>query len=191
MVLGGGADERDAADVDFLNDVLERGSGSHGVLERIEVDYYQVDALDAVLGHLAAVAFVVAAGEDAAEHLRVQRLYAAAEYRGIARDFFDCLAGVTEIFDECTRAAGGEEPDAEAVQLLDYGCQTFLIVNRYQCGLYLFEIRHLLALGVYVCTIRVQIYELFSVFTAPRPHKFREIAKILPHLSPISFSSIL
>ena len=52
MVLGGGAQQRRAADVDVLDGGFQVAAGfGHGLLEGIEVDDYQVDGLDAILPH--------------------------------------------------------------------------------------------------------------------------------------------
>lgn len=84
-----GADQRDASDVDLLDDVLLGRARSDGLLERIEVDDHRVDLGYFVLRRLFGVFRVVAAGEDAAENFRVERLDASAEDRRIARQAFD------------------------------------------------------------------------------------------------------
>ena len=78
-ILCTGADERDAAYVYLLDDVGIACPTGNGVLKRVQVDDDEIYLGYLVLGHLGAVAFVVAAGKDAAKHFRVERLYAPAE----------------------------------------------------------------------------------------------------------------
>ena len=78
-VLCAGADERDAAYIDLLDDVGLRSAACYGLLERIEVNDNEVDFRDGVFCHLLAVAFVVAASEDATEDAWVQSLNTSAE----------------------------------------------------------------------------------------------------------------
>ena len=61
-VLGGGADEGDAADVDLLDDVGLGGAGGHGLLEGVEVHDHQVNLFYVICAELVGVAGVVAAG---------------------------------------------------------------------------------------------------------------------------------
>ena len=95
-VFGSGADERDAAYVDFLDDGLFVGSRSHGFLKGIEVDDDKVYFGDVVLCHLCAVAFFGAAGQDAAEYFRVEGFHASSQDGGIAREVFHCPAGIAQ-----------------------------------------------------------------------------------------------
>ena len=74
VVLGGGADHRRAADVDVLDAVVESRALRDGRLERIEIDHQQIDRPDAVRVHRGGVLRVVADRQQAAMHLRVQRL---------------------------------------------------------------------------------------------------------------------
>ena len=98
-VFGGGADKGYAAYVDFLDDVLLRSTGGYGILKGIQVYNHEVDSGYFVLGELGAVTLVVAACEDAAEHLGMECLYAASENRGIACEVFNGLAGYAETLD--------------------------------------------------------------------------------------------
>ena len=89
-VLGGRAHHRRPADVDRLDDIaLARLAPRRHVPERVEVDDHEIDRLDAVLGQGGLVAGIVAAGEQRAVHARVQRLHAAAEHLGDARQILD------------------------------------------------------------------------------------------------------
>ena len=68
-----------AAYVDLFDDVGLRSAACYGLLERIEVNDNEVDFRDGVFCHLLAVAFVVAASEDATEDAWVQSLNTSAE----------------------------------------------------------------------------------------------------------------
>src|SRR5262245_61164958 len=81
MILGRGADHRRAADVDVFDRLLHRHVGFFNLLvERVQVDDYQVDRLYAVFAHLRAMLLVRADAEDAAMNFRVQSLDAAVEH---------------------------------------------------------------------------------------------------------------
>src|SRR5690606_20231289 len=80
VVLGSGAQHGGAADVDVLDRVLEGAVGFRdGFTEGVQVDHQHVDAVDAVFLQGAHVLVAVAAGQQAAVNLRVQRFYAAVE----------------------------------------------------------------------------------------------------------------
>ena len=85
-------------------------------LERVEVDDHQVDRLDALGLQRGEVVGDVAAGEDAAVQLGVERLDPAAEDLGLAgvgRDLGHLQAGL----DQCrARAAAGQQVDPESRQ---------------------------------------------------------------------------
>ncbi len=117
VVLGGRAQHGRAADVDVLDGIGQRAFIlGDGLLERIQVHHQQVDGRDAVLGQRRHVFGQVAAGQDAAVHLRVQGLDAAVEHfreAGVVGHFRHGQAGLGE---QLGGAAGGEELDARAVQ---------------------------------------------------------------------------
>ena len=94
-VLGAGTNQRDAADVDLLDNVSLRGTTGHGLLEWIKVYDDEVDLRNLVLCHLLLVALVVATAQYASEHLRMQRLHTSAEDRGISRYILYLLALIT------------------------------------------------------------------------------------------------
>ena len=96
VVLGSGAYERDAAYVDFLDDVGFGGSAGHGGLERIEVDNHEVYFGDFIFFNLLAVLLQGAAAQDASEYFGVQCLDASAQDGGIRGEVFHCLAGVAQ-----------------------------------------------------------------------------------------------
>ena len=74
VVLGGGAHERRAADVDVLDAGGEIAPRRHRLLEGIKVDGEEVDGTDAVGRHRRLVVGVAAHGEQAAVDERVQGL---------------------------------------------------------------------------------------------------------------------
>ena len=84
MVLGGGADHRRSADIDILDAVVVGRALRDRRLERIEIDHQQIDGADAVRLHRAGMLLVVADREQAAMHLRMQRLDAAVHHFGKA-----------------------------------------------------------------------------------------------------------
>ena len=115
-VLGGGAQHGGTADVDVLDGVRVRDVGlGNGLLELIEVDDHEVDHADAVLGRLGHVLGVVAAGEQAAVHLGVQRLDAAVHHLGKARVLLDGHHLHAGLGQHARRAAGRDDLDAKLV----------------------------------------------------------------------------
>ncbi|MCY1240520.1 hypothetical protein D9M72_533730 [compost metagenome] len=117
MVLGRRAQHGRAADVDVLDRV---GQGAvilgHGLLERVQVHHQQVDRRDAVLGQRGHVLGQVAACQDAAVHLRVQRLDAAVEHFREAGVVGHLRHGQAAVGQQLGGAAGGKQRDAERVQ---------------------------------------------------------------------------
>ena len=85
------ADQRRAADVDVLDALVEAGALRDGRLERIEIDDQQIDRRDAVRRGLRLVLSAAAHGQQAAVHLGMQRLHAAVEHLGKARELGDIL----------------------------------------------------------------------------------------------------
>ena len=113
VVLGRGANQGDAADVDVLDQRVKVGAGAGRLLERIEVDDDHVDAGDAVILHVLHVALKVAAGEDAAEDERVQRLDAAAKNVGELGDVRNLDHGHARVAEHLRRAGAGKDLPAE------------------------------------------------------------------------------
>ena len=75
MILGRGADQRRAADVNVLDGILEsRGGVGDGLLKRIEVDDDQVNRVDVRRGQGVEVRGQIPAGEDAGVDLGMQGL---------------------------------------------------------------------------------------------------------------------
>ena len=106
-ILGGGADHGGSADVDVLDQLLERHAGlGGGFFEGVEIDHDHVDGLDAVLGDGGDVRGILAAMQDAAVHLGMQRLDPAVEHfreAGEFGDVFDRDAGVAQQLGACLR----------------------------------------------------------------------------------------
>ena len=109
MVLGRGADQRGAADVDVLDAFVVRRAARDGRLERVQVDHDQVDRRDVVRGHLRAMLRQVAAAEDAAVDLRDQGFDAAVEDFREAGVLGDFLHGDRGFAQRAGRAAGGQD----------------------------------------------------------------------------------
>jgi hypothetical protein len=85
-------------------------------LERIEVHDHEVDRRQRVHLEIGAIAGVVAAREDAAVDARVERLDAAAQHLGAARQRLDVLDLESGVAQRLRRAAGADELDAETAQ---------------------------------------------------------------------------
>ena len=89
-VFRGGTDQRDAADVDLLDRLVEgRAVSSHGRFERIQVDDDQPHPRQTELRALAFVRWIVAVGHDRAEEIRVQRFDPSVKERREAGQFAD------------------------------------------------------------------------------------------------------
>jgi hypothetical protein len=117
VVLRRGAQQRGAADVDVLDRGRQVAVGPRdGLAERVEVDHHQVDRRDAVLGHDRVVG--AAPAEDAAVHLRVQRLDAAAHHLGEAGVVGDLDHREARLGEQARGAAGGEQFDTARGQRL-------------------------------------------------------------------------
>jgi hypothetical protein len=85
MVLRRRADHRRAADVDVLDAGRMVSALRHRLLEGVEVDDQQVDRFDPVRGHRHQMLVIVTQRQQAAMHLRVQRLDPAVHHFGKAR----------------------------------------------------------------------------------------------------------
>ena len=116
-VLGRAAHHGWAADVDVLDGVFQRATRlGHGGFKRVEVDHQQVDGVNAVglqgghvLGH-------IAARQQAAMHLGVQRLHAAIQHlweTGDLGHLFDRQALLCQQFGG---AARGNQANVQGVQ---------------------------------------------------------------------------
>ena len=114
-VLRRGAQHRRAADVDVLDAGAEVGPAGHRLLEGVEVHHHHIDHLDAVLGRLGHVGLVVALGQEAAVHARVQRLHAAVHHLGELRHVVDGRDGHAGVLQGAGRAARGDDLRPELV----------------------------------------------------------------------------
>ncbi|MPL60780.1 hypothetical protein SDC9_06342 [bioreactor metagenome] len=112
MVLRGGADHCRPADVDVLDAGLVIGALGDGFLERVEVDDEQVDRLDVMGGHRGEVLLVVAQRQQAAVHLRVQRLHPAVHHLGKARHLGHIAHAQPGLAQRLGGAAGRQQLDA-------------------------------------------------------------------------------
>ena len=142
MVLGGSADKRDAADIDFLDYVGFGGSGGNGILERIEVHNHKVDGADGVFRHVGGVALEGRTAKDAAEDFGMQGFHSSSQNGGISGEALNGRAGNSETFDELATAAGGQEFHAFAVQTAYYGFESVLVIDGNQSFAYGLESRH-------------------------------------------------
>ena len=87
VVLGRGADHRRPADVDLLDQLVEREAGlARGLRERIQVDDDELERCDPGRGEGLAVVRAPAVGEEAGVDPRMERLHAAVEHLGEAGD---------------------------------------------------------------------------------------------------------
>ena len=85
VVLGAGADQSRAADVDILDACGEIGAARDRLLEGIEIDHEKVDRRDRVLFKRALMRLVAAHREQPAVDLRMQRLDAPVHHLRHAR----------------------------------------------------------------------------------------------------------
>ena len=131
-VLGGGADERGAADVDVLDDRVLVRTARQRLGERVQRRDHDVDRLEPALGELAHVLGVVAPGEDACVDRGVQRADAAVEHLREAGDVGDRLHLDARVGERPAGAAGGDQ----VVAVLDQAAREFdepgLVADREQ-----------------------------------------------------------
>jgi hypothetical protein len=88
VVLRRRAQQRDAADVDLL-DERAVGQGCRARFERIQRDRHEVDRLEAALLQRREIVRDLAPGENGGVHVRMQRLHTPAEQLGRARPVLD------------------------------------------------------------------------------------------------------
>ncbi len=116
VVLGRSADHRRAADVDILDAFRIVSALGPDLFEWIEIDDREIDRGNPVIRHRLPVLGVVADGEKAAMHIRMQRLDAAIhDFRkaGDLGDVGDSEAGIRQRLE---RAPGRQDGDAERDQ---------------------------------------------------------------------------
>ena len=129
-VLGRAADEGDASDVNFLDDVGLGGATRDGRFEGVEVHDDEVEVGQVVLRHLGLVAFVVAAVQNPPKHLRVQGLDAPSQDGRIIRHRFHRHHLGAHRLNGGLRASGGVDRDAQAFQFGHNGFQTVFVEDR-------------------------------------------------------------
>ena len=116
VVLGRRADHRRAADIDVLDAIGIRPVGRDGRLERVEVDHQKVDRADPVCGERRLVLGVVADGEQAAVHRRMQGLHPAVHHLGEARQVGDLRHRKPGLLQGAVRPARRDQRDAARMQ---------------------------------------------------------------------------
>ena len=127
IVFGSGTDQRNASDIDLLDDCLLVGTRCNGLLERIEVNDYQIDLRDLVLFHLLAILGIVPTGQNTTKHFGVQGFNTTTQNGGITGQTLDSGCLDTETFDK------GEGPSrrvyfyAVGGQLADDRLQSILV----------------------------------------------------------------
>lgn len=102
----------------------------------IEIHNKQVDGLDAVLAHLLLVAWVIEYAEESAVDFGLERFHASVHYfrkTGIVAHTLDGNSIVTQ---KGSRAAGGENFDAESMELVGKFNNARFVGNTYQCAGY-------------------------------------------------------
>ena len=137
MILGGGAQQGWAADVDLLDRLVPLDvETADGLLEGIEVDADEVDPLDPVRREVGHVLGHVGAGEDAAVHGRVQRDDAVAEHLREAGQLLERDHGDAFLDEELRGAAACEQLEVEPVQLLRERDDAGLVEDREEGALH-------------------------------------------------------
>ena len=116
VVLGRRAEHGGASDVDVLDRVLVLDARPvDGRLEGVQVDDDHVDHADAVVGGVFHVAFEVAACEQAAVDLGVQRLHAPVHHLGESRVVLNRGDGNASILEHLSRSARADDLHAKLV----------------------------------------------------------------------------
>ena len=126
-VLRAGANQRNATDVDFLDDGRRIFGLGHGLLEGIEVDNDEVEGRDVVFLHLLLVRGKLGATQDAAKHFRMQGLHATAQDGRIARERLDGIHRRIDRLDEVIGSPCGVNLYPVLLQQVDDGVDTRFI----------------------------------------------------------------
>ena len=117
-ILSSGANHRRSTNVDILDQFFKRHARLRGGLFKgVEIDHDHVDRQNSVLGNSGDVRRILAAMQNAAMHLGMQRLDPAIEHFRKSREFGDVFHGDAGIAQHLGRAPGGDEFDAEAGEL--------------------------------------------------------------------------
>src|SRR5262249_44373031 len=117
VVLGGGANQSRTANVDVFDEVFVRSAGlRQRGFKRIEVAHDQIDGHDAMRLQRGPVLGMIADGQDAAMDQRVQRLDAAIQDLGEARDLGNVTDRESGLLQGSSRSTGGDQLDMEFCQ---------------------------------------------------------------------------
>ncbi len=117
VIFGRRPHQRGTADIDVLHRVPPRDvRPRHRLLERIQVDAHHVDGVDAVASQVVPVRRVVPIGQNAAVHLRVQRLDPAAQQFGKTGQLLHRSHGQPRRRQMTHGAAGGQQLEPEPYQ---------------------------------------------------------------------------
>ena len=127
-VLGRGADEGDATDVDLFDDEVFFLGVGHRFFEGVEIDDDQVDLGDVVFSELAQV-ILLAAGQDPPVHFGVKRFHPAVENGRVAGKVFDGSDGYATILDEGFRTPGAVYSYALLIQRIHDRAEAILVVH--------------------------------------------------------------
>ncbi len=142
-VLGSRAYERNAAYVYLLDDFLLARTAGHCVLKGVEVDDHKVDFRNLVFFHLLLVACVVATTQDAPKHLGVQRFHSATQYRRVACEIFNCLAGIACLLYKLLGAPSREKFHPAGVEYFENVLKPVFVKDRDEGGFYFFCFSHI------------------------------------------------
>ena len=119
VVLGGGADHAGSADVDVLDDLVERDSLLEDRLfEGVEVHHDHVNGFDPLGGDGVHVLLDVPAGENACVNHWVERLDASVQHLGESRDLGHLGHRDPVLFQKFVRPARRDDLDTHGSQLL-------------------------------------------------------------------------
>ena len=117
VVLRSGTQHGGAADVDVLDRFFERAARlGHGLRERVQIDYHEVDRLDACLLDGGHVRGQIAPRQQSAVDLRMQRLDAAVEHFGETGVIGHLRDRYTVVGQQLGGSAGGQDAHAESGQ---------------------------------------------------------------------------
>ena len=126
-VLRAGTDERDATDVDLLDDGRGIFGLGHGLLEWIKVNDDKVERWNVILLHLFLVRLKLGPTQDATKYLGMQGLHATTQDGWIARERFDGLHRRVQRFDKIVGASSGVNLHAILFQQVDNGVDASFI----------------------------------------------------------------
>jgi hypothetical protein len=110
VILRRRADHAGTADIDVLDQLRARHAGfARRVFKPIQIHHHHIDRQDAVFGDRAHVRRVAANGQDAARHMRVERLHTPVEHLGKSGHFRHVLHRHAAIANQPGRSPGGND----------------------------------------------------------------------------------